>query len=402
MKSIKIYKLVLDYRPKDFNELINGLSFPESVNIHNKKVGILVGSRGISNLDRVVSKVIKELKNRGGKPYIIPAMGSHGGGTRKGQLSLLEKLEISSKRLGVKIISSNSYLEIGKIFKNNPVVINAIVKKMDLFVGVNRIKPHSRFNGTYESGILKLLSTGLGFVEGAKCFHKNVEQYGFEETLLQTSDAILKRLKFLYFICIIEDRLGATLDIKVISPSMIYEQEKSLLKIAKKNMPFIPFLDIDLLIINKMGKNISGGGIDPCVIGGKKGNKRIAKRIYVRALSAGSDGNAFGMGLADFISHSFYRSIDFDKTYKNSLSSMNLNSVKAPICLNSDLKALQFAAESLGKSFDDNLKIVWIENTTDLKQIYITSNLLSCDLERYRPIANLKLLFDKRGNLKIE
>ena len=400
--SIKIHKLVSDYEPKNFKKLIRGMTFPEPVGIKNKKIGILVGSRGINNIDKIILRLIEDLKKRGGIPCIIPAMGSHGSGTPKGQISLLEKLGISTRNMGVKVISSGRVTEIGRVFGTSPVFINEAAGRMDMLIGINRIKPHTRFSGKYESGILKLLSAGLGGFRGADHFHRALDEYGFEDTIIRTAGLILDKINFLYFIGIIEDRRGATSDIHIISPSKIIEKEKQLLNIAKKNMPSIPFADIDLLIVNEMGKNISGAGMDPCVIGGKAGRKRIAKRIYVRRLSAATEGNAFGMGAADFISSKFFRSIDFDKTYKNAFSSINLDNVKVPIWFKSDLKAVQFAAESLRKPLDDDFRIVWIDNTINLKEMYISSNLSENNLGNYKLANELKLSFTGQGNMKIE
>ena len=401
MNEIKFCELRLDYESKDLDKIINKLKFPRFDEIKNKRIGILVGSRGIKNLNKIVLKIIEEIKDLGGIPYIIPAMGSHGGGTVKGQISILKKYGISSDTMKTEVVLSKNYLKLGEIFEDRPVLVNAVAGNMDFLIGINRIKPHPRFSGNYESGLLKLLAVGLGFFEGAKNFHRTANQYGFENILIKTSNLILKNFNFLYFVGIVEDRLSSTLKIQLIDPDNIYKEEEKMLVIARENMPYIPLHGADLLIINEMGKNYSGGGIDTCIVGGRKGKERFAKRTYVRKLSAESNSNAIGIGLVDFISDSFFNSIDFNKTYKNALSSMQLNSVKIPIHFSSDKEVLEYAAESIGKLFDENFKIVFIDNTSNLSRILVTPNMMDQDLERYKLKHIIKIMFDNEGNLMI-
>lgn len=397
MELIEFYEFQSTYKPRLFEEIMDDAQFPILPEIENKKVGVLVGSRGINNIDTIVKATIEDLQNQGATPYIVPAMGSHGGATVDGQISLLAEYGITPERMNTEIISSSEVTTLGEIFEKSPVVVNDVVNELDYLVGINRIKPHPRFNGDYESGILKLLSVGLGSFEGAKNFHRTIENHGFEETLTQTSHRILESLRFLYFMGIVEDKIGQTLKIEYIPPNEIYSREKELLNLARENMPSIPLSDIDLLIVNEMGKNYSGGGIDTCVVGGRKGKKRIAKRIYVRSLSEESEGNAVGMGLADFISGDFYHSIDFHKTYKNALSSMALESVKVPVWLDSDREVIAYAAESIGKSINDDIRIAWIDNTSDLRKIYVTPNLAKDGIVGYTCVDKRLVGFDKNG-----
>ena len=328
-------------------------------------------------------------------------MGSHGGGTVEGQISLLKKYGLSSELIGAEIISSEDYINLGQIFGKEPVVVNSAAASMDFLVGVNKIKPHPIFSGKIESGLLKLISVGIGSFEGSKNFHRLAEKYGFENTLMETSKVVLSKFKFLCLIGIIEDRVGSTFHIEVIEPCKVYSREIELLELAKKNMPSLPLYDIDLLVINEMGKNYSGGGVDTCVVGGGKGKRRIAKRIYVRSLSPESDGNAIGMGLLDFVSRSFYESIDFNKTYKNALSSMAIESAKVPLWFNSDKECIDFAVESIGKKKYEELTMALIENTSNLTKIYITPNIVNQITSDYLVTGKAKLIFDEKGDMLI-
>jgi hypothetical protein len=389
----------LDYKSADFNSLVQDIRYPDCLDIKNKKVGVLVGSRGIRNLDAIVERTVGNLRQQAAEPYVIPSMGSHGGATVGGQISLLAKYGVTPERMGAAVVLSPEVIFLGKVFQQRPVVVNAIVKDMDFLVGINKIKPHPRFSGTYESGILKLLSVGLGYCEGAENFHRTMKDFGFEETLVRTSKLVLSSFPFLFFLGVVEDRIGNTLLVECIRPDEIYEKEKKLLAFARENLPSIPVPNIDVIIIDEIGKNYSGVGIDTSVVGGLKGKAKIAARIYARNLSHESDGNAVGMGLVDFISGKFCRAIDFGKTYRNALSSMELDSVKMPLWFESDKEVLEYAATSVGKKRVNDLRMVWIRNTSDLSQICVTPNIAGHELAGYEYLDKRQVELDDKGNM---
>lgn len=401
MDQLSLCELSLEHESREFNRILGDLKLPHRDKFRGKKIGILVGSRGICNLRRIISKLAEEIKSNEAECYIIPAMGSHGGGTIEGQIKLLENFGLSRELNEAKIISSEEYIDLGRIFGREPVVVSSAVADMDYLVGINKIRPHPIFNGKIESGLLKLISVGLGSLEGSKNFHRLAGKYGFENTLMETSKIVLSKLKFLCLIGIIEDRVGSTFHIEAIKPSKVYSREEELLEMAKKNMPSLPFYDIDLLVVNQMGKNYSGSGVDICVVGGGKGKKRIAKRIYVRSLSPESDGNAIGMGLLDFVSRSFFESIDFKKTYINALSSLAIEDAKVPLWFDSDKECIDFAVESIGKKKYEELTIAFIENTSNLRKVYVTPSIANQITSDYHVTGIAKLIFDEKGEMSI-
>lgn len=399
MNSILFRKLQLRYAPSDASAILDCIPFSNTNILRDEKIGILVSSRGIQNITEIVTRVVSDVKKKGAFPVIIPAMGSHGGESVEAQKAFLITQGITPSVVGAEIYHSGSSVLLGSIADGMPVYVNGAAIQVDRLIGINRVKAHPRFMGNYESGILKLVTVGLGGFEGAKQFHRTVDKIGFEKTLIESSKIIFNELKFAYFIAVIEDRIGHTYRIDLFPQADIYKREKELLRLAKQVMPRLPFSDIDILVINEMGKNYSGGGIDTCVVGGRKGMPRTARRIYVRRLSNKSEGNAIGVGLVDAISDELYKSIDMQKTYRNARASMCLDSAKIPIRFDTDMEALEFLIESLGKSRDDDLMIAIIDNTSDLTTIYVTPNLERLCTGDYTAVADSHLMFNDKGGV---
>ena len=352
--------------------------------IQGQSVAIAVGSRGIDNIEKIVKATVDILKSLGAEPFIFPAMGSHGGGTVSGQLEILNSYGINEQNMGVSINASVRVIRIGTTENGIPVVIDEVASKADMIVIINRIKEHTDFSGTYESGLCKMLAIGLGKHEGCTRYHK--EGFDLFPILMpEIANIVIKNSKIGFGLAIIENAYGKTALIKAVTAENIIIEEPGLLAIAKKFKAKIMIPEIDLLIVNEIGKDISGGGMDSKITGilgcnekwrldGFKGPK--IKKVFVLGISSDSHGNANGIGLADFMLKSVFSQIDFTATYANAIASGVSESAKIPLMLDTINDGI--IASFVNSSYDDisQLKIVRIKNTRDLEEIEVSENLL--------------------------
>lgn len=349
------------------------------------KVGITAGSRNIKSISTVLETLIEEIKNVGGEPYILAAMGSHGGGSIAGQLMVLDSLGINKQNYDVPVIGGVDSTVLGYIGDDVPVNCLNHFLKMDKIIVLNRIKPHTSFRGEIESGLLKMLTIGLGGPAGAKYVHQKCEG-NMSHMIQKVGLHILKSLPIIMGVAIIENAYKETYKIEAISPENILEREKFLLDLARNVMPKLPFENIDLLICDEMGKCYSGTGMDTNIIGrirthnGCFNNKPHIERILVLDLAEASQGNANGVGLADFVTRKLVDKIDFHSTYLNCLTTGFLQRAMIPIIMNTDKEAIHTALESIQGSNKSNPKIVRIKNTLDLETIWASNGLIS-DIE---------------------
>lgn len=386
---------------KSFNE-----SWLKSVIAPGNKIGITVGSRGISNLKLIVKEIANCIKQLGGIPYIIPAMGSHGGAIAEGQKAVIESLGVTEDYTGAAIISSMAVEKIGESKNGLPVYVDKEALKMDSIVVLNRIKPHTDISGNIESGLQKMLAVGLGKQKGAEICHQAGLMFTVPR-IEEIAEVILEKLNILCGIAIIENAHDEIYDIKILKKEYIKSEEPKLLIIAKKLIPQILINNIDILIVHYMGKNISGDGMDPNVIG--RGilypkNKDIKiGRILVLNLTPETKGNAVGIGLADYTTQKVFERIDFEEMYPNAITAMAPEGVKIPMILPNDELAIKAAIKLEGKNTYD-LRIVWIKDTLHLKRIFASESLLK-EIERNDNMRILSgpspLKFDDYGNLLI-
>jgi hypothetical protein len=349
-----------------------------NVNIKkNSNIAITVGSRGIANLNTIIKTTVDFIKEKGANPFVIPAMGSHGGATADGQKKILENYGITEKYLNIPVRSSMEVIELPQDNLKNKVYIDKIASESDGIIIINRIKPHTSFHGNHESGLMKMLVIGLGKHKGAIEIHKYGVN-GLKNLILPTAKQIIKHNKILFGLALVENAYDEIMLIKALNPSEFENSEQKLLKTAKKNMPKLPANDIDILIIDQLGKNISGVGIDPNIIGRMRiqgidepENPKI-KRIIISNLTNGSNGNAIGMGLADFITKKFYKKIDFKSTYENALTTTFIERAKIPIVMDNEKTAFLQAIRSLGNIVAEKLKIIRIKNTLKLDEVYVS------------------------------
>ncbi|MCG8540005.1 MAG: nickel-dependent lactate racemase [Clostridia bacterium] len=372
-----------------------------------QRVAITVGSRGIANIPLIIKEVVNNIKKVGGKPFIVPTMGSHGGANAKGQVKVLKGLGVTEESIGVPIHSSMEVVKIGEASNGLPVYIDEIANEADAIVVVNRIKPHVAFTGNYESGLMKMISIGLGKQYGASISH----DLGFaemSENIRKIANVVIAKKNIAFGLGIIENAYDETYKIIGMPKEEIEEKEPGLLAEAKRKMAKIYFDKFDVLLVDEMGKNITGSGIDTNVIGRYhtaygSGGPTITKMVALD-LTEQSQGNANGMGIVDFISQRFYDKIKLDQTYPNSLTSTIQQSVKIPMTLENDRLAIAAAIKTCNIFDKSKVRLVRIKNTLKLDIIYISESLL----EEAKANPNLEILgnakefdFDGEGNLPL-
>ena len=341
----------------------------------HETVCIGVPSRGISCMREVLSACVKTLLEIGAKPFIVPAMGSHGGGTAQGQREVLAGYGISEESLGIPVKSEIRAEQVGEIEFNGhkiPVYWDQFAVKADHILVVNRIKEHTAFTGPVESGLMKIMTVGLGKPEGAKMMH----QAGLKETIPVIAGWLMENFPVLGGIAIVENGLHQPLMIEAVPANDISTREPELLDEARKVLPRIPFDELDVLIIGEMGKDISGTGVDTNVIGKYRRNwgvqTPVFRRIVVLDLTESSHGNATGVGFADIITQQLYDKIDLPATQLNCLTAGNFNGAKIPVAAQDAQQAVEYALMGLDLSI---AKVAYIDSTLALETIWISEAL---------------------------
>ncbi len=343
-----------------------------------QRVAIAAGSRGIAGMADILRGLVEYFKSRGAQPFIFPAMGSHGGGTAQGQVAILEQLGITEATVQAPILSSMEVEKIGAIRDGVPVVVDKTALGADHIVVVNRIKSHTKFKAAIESGLMKMMSVGMGKQAGAQLYHQAAVTHGFERIIIDAARLVLARSPVLCAVAIVENGYGRTAEIAVLLPDEIESREKALLQRSKKMMARLPFNEIDLLIIDEMGKDISGVGMDPNVTGRNRDLLGIfphpaqVKRLFVRDLTAKSKGNATGIGLADITTRRLVDKIDYAATYKNCITGISLEKAAVPMHFETDRQAVETALSCIGRISPQESKIVRIKNTLQLEIVVVS------------------------------
>jgi hypothetical protein len=347
------------------------------------KIALGVGSRGITNLKEIAQAALRVLIEAGAKPFIVPAMGSHGGATPQGQLDVLAGYGITAESMGVPIEASMEVRKIGAAFDGLDVVLSVPGFAADGIVVLNRVKPHTDFRGAMGSGIQKMLVIGFGKQVGASNAHRAAAHLGYEVVLREFAKTILGVAPVLCGIALLEDQHHQTAEIAVLPPADIVQEEDKLFKKAQALLARLPIDDIDLLIIDRIGKNISGAGMDTNVIGRDIGGyisslhpngdivPRVA-RIFVRDLTPESNGNGVGIGMADFTTARLVKSLNLKYTYMNGLTSLGLQPAKIPIYFDSDREAIEAALASLAVQDTEKVKVVRIVDTLNLARFQMS------------------------------
>ncbi|MCE5250413.1 lactate racemase domain-containing protein [bacterium] len=363
------------------------------------RIAVATGSRGIHGIAGLVRTVVDELKQAGAQPFIVPAMGSHGGGTAEGQLAVLESFGISEATMNVPVISSIETETIGATPSGAPVFMDRNALGSDGIVVINRIKIHTAFHGRVESGLCKIVAVGLGKREGASTLHR----CGLGEEVVESFRVARVKAPILFGVGILENAFDETLDFMVVGAEDFEKADHELLERCRAIVPRVPFREFDILIVDEMGKNISGTGMDTNIIGfwRRFGGERVPdySTLIVRDLTPESHGNAMGIGFADLTTRRLVDKIDYGPTYTNGITSGTWAIVRIPITLENDFECIRTALE---KHEPGQARIIRIKNTLELEELHISGNLLEGirvrdDLEVIGKPEEMR--FDAGGNL---
>ncbi|TBL78258.1 lactate racemase domain-containing protein [Paenibacillus thalictri] len=370
-----------------------------------QSVAVAVGSRGVANIAQFTRTTIDAIKEAGGEPFIVPCMGSHGGATAEGQKEVLHHLGVTEEAMGAPIRSTMEVVKLDELPNGLPVYVDKYASEADAIVVINRVKPHTAFRGRIESGIMKMISIGLGKQKGAEACH----QLGFKymaENVPAMANIMLAKLPILFGVALVENAYDETCRVEVLPAAQIEAREEQLLEEAKARLPKILFGQIDALIIDYIGKNISGDGMDPNVTGRyptpyAHGGPDVSKMV-VLDLTPETKGNANGVGTADFTTQRLVDQMDRDATTVNGLTSTVCAPTKIATTLENDYYAIKAAVKTCNILDYTKCRMVRIKDTLHLGEIEISVNLL----EEARNHPDIEILtepydlqFDSEGNL---
>lgn len=370
------------------------------------RIAIAVGSRGINNLASIVGEVVAYAKRRGAQPFIVPAMGSHGGATAEGQVEVLSAYGVSEQTVHAPVRATMEVVELQKGDLPIGVFMDRHAYESDGVILINRIKPHTDFHGRYESGLMKMALIGLGKREGALAVHR-FGVYGLRELISPGARRVLAEGKILGGVGLVEDAYHGTMVVKALKADEIADEEPQLLELARKNMPRLPVKAIDVLVIDRMGKDISGVGMDPNITGriGVNGERDPTAphigAMIVCDLTDQSHGNAIGVGLADVITRRLYDKIERGATYANVITSSFLERGKIPVAVASDREAFEVALRGCGQVSNGGERIIRILDTLHLEDIYVSPAVLDelRDASWIEVVERDAEMFDEAGSL---
>ncbi|MDR1486598.1 MAG: hypothetical protein LBT62_01190 [Deltaproteobacteria bacterium] len=374
------------------------------------KVVITSGSRGIDSMLEVISELVKILKSLGAKPFILPAMGSHGGGTDSGQVEVLEHLGQTEHSLGAPILADYRPTIIGEVFGGLPVSVDGSALReggADHVILVGRVKEHTEFIGPIESGLLKMAVVGLGRVQGATKMHQAAVKYTYHKTIEAMAKVIFSKAPILCGVALVEDQRNNLCHLEVVSADQIFSRERELLILSQSKKPHLPWDRLDVLIVDEMGKDISGAGLDTKVIGRimniyeqEPQTPKITRLISLK-ISAKGGGNAIGVGLNDFITRELFEAIDPEMTDLNSTVAVSPEKGRIPIVRANAKAALEGALATVGPYEPEDLEMAFIASTKDLEYLGVSAALWrksdSPEFERIAPPRPLP--FKSDGNL---
>lgn len=372
--SSKIEDLKFRIEKEMENNLFNKERFFE------KRICITAGSRGIPHIDLIIRTVANKLKEWGAKPFIIPAMGSHGGGTAEGQREYLAGFNITEETMGVPILSSMEVVQIGELSDKTPVYCDKNAYESDGIVVLNKVKPHTDFRGKHESGMAKMMAIGLAKHKGASMFHMKGFA-SFPARIPQVCDVFLKNAPVAFGVGIVQNAYDEISELEVMEKENILERDAALLEIAKTKTAKFKMPKIDVLIIDEIGKDISGNGHDPNIVGrsNSPGFEDVLElqKLFIRGFTKGTHHNGCGLAMADITTRRCVNDMDFESTWVNVVTSTRLNGGRMPIYVNTDKEALLLAVRTcVGIEFD-KVKVVRIKNTLEMEHIEVSESI--CD-----------------------
>jgi hypothetical protein len=340
-------------------------------------VAVGAGSRGIANIDVVVGATVRWLKELGARPFVFPAMGSHGGGTAEGQLSVLEHYGITEATMGCPVRATMEVVQVGEAL-GLPVWLDKLASEADWIGIVNRVKPHTDFKGSIESGLFKMMTIGLGKHKGAIQYHRANIHHGYETVITSVGREMLAKARIGFGVGIVENGYDETAVVEAFAPEALESGERRLLKSAREWMARLPFSPIDVLIVEEMGKNISGSGMDTNVIGRPSNphepfpNDPKILWIVTLDLTEESYGNAVGIGNADFTTRRLVEKIDMKPTLINAITACAPGGAKVPATFDTDREAVETALSCIGLTPPEKARVIRIKNTLMLGEIEVS------------------------------
>ncbi len=353
--------------------------------VQGKRIALGFGSRGVADIDRIAKKLVALVKASGGQPFIVPAMGSHGGGTPEGQTAVLDGLGISEATVGCPIRATMEVVDTGMTSAGLPAYIDKNAYEADGLIITNRTKVHTDFHGPHESGLLKMLAIGLGKETGARTIHQQ-STVGLRDYMPVIAQHLIDNINFVAGFGVVEDGYHSVAHLEGFTADTVVEGDQRLLQQSRELMPRLPVEEIDLLIVDEMGKDISGAGMDTNIIGRwmvdgePEPVSPHVKRIVVLDLTPASQGNATTYGMADFMSKTLFDKIDFQKTMKNMFTSGSLKRCRMPLFFETDeetIRAGLYDAFRSDPSQCPNARVVRIKNTLAIEKLWVSANILA-------------------------
>jgi antitoxin (DNA-binding transcriptional repressor) of toxin-antitoxin stability system len=347
-------------------------------------VAITAGSRGIANIVPILRSLVECLRELGAEPFLVPAMGSHGGATAEGQTAVLTGYGITAESVGCPLWASMDTVVVAQATARFPIHFDRYAHEADHVLVCGRVKPHTDFKGRYQSGLAKMLLIGLGKYNGARVYHRAARTLGFDQIIDDVAPQVLSSCKILAGLAIVENAYDDTAHIEAVSPEQLLQREPELLALAQASMAKLPFDECDVLIIDEIGKNISGTGMDTNVVG-RKHHYHVAAaeetpkilRIVIRGLTPQSHGNAIGLGLAEFCHTKLVSAMDSQATFVNGVTSGNVAAAMIPVHFETDRELLATALATIGMKEPAHARVMWIRNTLALSELECSEAYLS-------------------------
>ena len=404
----KFDRPVIDDIPAEVEAELSRLNLGAAIQ-PGQSVAITAGSRGIANIHIIIKSIVSHLKGLGAEPFVVPAMGSHGGATAEGQQHIVEGYGITEDYVGCPIRSSMETVIVCDAKEGFPVHFDKNAYGADHVVVCGRVKPHTTFVGDIESGLMKMMLIGLGKYEGAKTYHRAIKDHSFGQIVRSVAKEVLSKCRIVAGLAVVENGYDETAKLKAVGPNEFEEREKELLVLAKQWMPRLPFKQADLLVVDQIGKNISGSGMDSNVVGRKFLEHRAGddewpkvRTIFLRGLTEETHGNATGIGMAEFALTRAVDAMDIAITRRNCITGGSPTGAMIPLHYQTDQEVLEATLPEMGLTAVPDTKVMWIHNTLEVSELecsvaYLDEARQSNEIEILSEPRPLPL--DNNGNL---
>lgn len=403
----KFERPIINDIPGSIRETMSKLDLETKIK-PGQTVALTAGSRGIANIPLILKSVVQFLRDLGASPYLVPTMGSHGGGTAEGQQEVLESYGITEDFVKAPIRSSMEVIEIGKTDQGFPVFLDKNASQADHIGVIGRVKPHTGFHGPIESGLLKMIMIGLGKHEGAKAYHQILLDHPYDPVVRAVGKVMVGKAPVAFGLGIVENAYDETAYLEAVQPREFESREEAMLVKARDWLPKLPYKKADLLIVDEIGKNISGSGMDTNVVGRKRAfrtkppeGQPEMRFIFIRGLTNKTHGNAAGIGLADFTTSRLVNNMNYRATVINCVTSGYPDGANTPVHFDTDREVLEAALPIIGTREPENARVLHIRNTLEVEEMEISEPCLEGKKEtEFEVLGKAKdLEFDSDGNL---